>query len=227
MSRSDESLWREQVAAYLLDSLPPGEVRELETHLEGCERCRQYRQWLGEAVGLLPQSVAPLEPPADLRRRILTAARAEVPVAREVKQTWWQGLGLRPALAGAAAALALAAGLGGYLLGEPGAPQTRTTHAGSEIPGSSVDGTLVRSGDLALVRIEHLPRLRARRVYQLWLRRDEDIRPSTVFVVNREGRASAAIPSGIAGTDEVMVSEEPEGGSRAPTSEPLLKLPLR
>jgi anti-sigma-K factor RskA len=85
----------------------------------------------------------------------------------------------------------------------------------------------VRSGDLAVVRVDRLPRLGASRVYQLWVRRDEDVRPSSVFVVNRDGRASAAIPSGVAGADEVMVSEEPDGGSPQPTGEPLLRLRLR
>jgi hypothetical protein len=205
------------------------ELRDLRAHLEGCERCREYRRWLSEAVPVVPQSLSPMEPPAGLRERLLDAARADLRhEPAPSRRRFLPSLRVSPGFAAAAASVLLTAALAGYLVGHgSGGPETQTIQANSSIPGSPARGSLVRTGDTALVRISELPRLRPRRVYQLWVRRDEDVRPSSIFVVNRDGRASAAIPSGVAGADEVMVSEEPDGGSRQPTSEPVLKLRLR
>ena len=57
MSETEHERWSDDVAAYLLGALEPGEAAELERHLAGCERCRAELRWLRPAVELLPETV--------------------------------------------------------------------------------------------------------------------------------------------------------------------------
>jgi anti-sigma-K factor RskA len=66
-----------------------------------------------------------------------------------------------------------------------------------------------------------LPVQRRGHVYQTWLQRGKEIVPSSLFVVNEDGSGSAAVGN-LEGVDAVMVSEEPDGGSPQPTSDPVL-----
>jgi anti-sigma-K factor RskA len=57
------------------------------------------------------------------------------------------------------------------------------------------------------------------RVNQVWLVSGQDKpRPThALFTVPADGRARVEIPESLAGTDQVLVSDEPPGGSRQPT----------
>ena len=59
-------------------------------------------------------------------------------------------------------------------------------------------------------------------VYQAWVQRDGRIEPSSLFDARRDGTASAAIPHQLDGADAVMVTREPRGGSKQPTSTPIV-----
>jgi len=82
------------------------------------------------------------------------------------------------------------------------------------------------SADTAILETSGLPPAAAGEVYQAWIRAGEAIAPSSVFVLDRVGNGVAAIPQGISGADEVMVTREPAGGSQTPTSPLLLRAPL-
>jgi anti-sigma-K factor RskA len=63
------------------------------------------------------------------------------------------------------------------------------------------------------------------RVLQVWLVRGEDGAPEptdALFTPNRAGDASVAVPGDLDDVTRVMVSEEPRGGSRSPTTAPML-----
>ncbi len=64
---------RELIAAYTLDALTPGEVREVEAHLPMCEECRHDLRLMREVAGDLAAGVRMVQPPAALRARILDA----------------------------------------------------------------------------------------------------------------------------------------------------------
>ena len=66
-------------AAYALDALDAVETREYEDHLATCDQCRSELAMLGIASGSLAFAVESPAPPAELRSRILEAARAERP----------------------------------------------------------------------------------------------------------------------------------------------------
>jgi anti-sigma-K factor RskA len=131
-------------------------------------------------------------------------------------------LGLRPAAALATVAV-VAAGLAGYLIGDDGGvPATTTIQAQATPAEPTAKARLVRRGGTAYLRVERLPVQRRGRVYQTWLQRGKRIEPASLFVVRRNGSGSAAIWGDLDSVDAVMVSEEPEGGSRRPTSDPVL-----
>lgn len=64
---------RELIAAYTLDALTPGEVREVEAHLPMCEECRHDLRLMREVAGDLAAGVRMVQPSAVLRARILDA----------------------------------------------------------------------------------------------------------------------------------------------------------
>ncbi len=57
----------DDLAAYALGALDPGEAAALERHLAGCPACSERLLWLRPAVDLVPASVRQVEPPASLR----------------------------------------------------------------------------------------------------------------------------------------------------------------
>jgi hypothetical protein len=51
--------------------------------------------------------------------------------------------------------------------------------------------------------------------------------PSSLFVVDRSGHGGVAIPNGLDQVEAVMVSSEPAGGSKAPTTKPVLQASIQ
>src|SRR6478736_8385391 len=77
MSENGHERHRDEIAAFLLGALEPGEAAELERHLAGCEECRTELEWLRPAVQLLPESVERVEAPPQLRGRLMEQVRSE------------------------------------------------------------------------------------------------------------------------------------------------------
>ena len=76
-----------------------------------------------------------------------------------------------------------------------------------------------------LLHAYRLPPAPAGRVYQLWLIRDGKPVPSNVFTSDAQGRSVVTgieLPASIDGVSAVAITEEPEGGSAAPTTQPFL-----
>ena len=231
----------EDLAAYALGALPGPEAAELELHLDDCESCRERLRWLSPAVDVLPASVEQRTPPLRLRESLMSAVRAEAarpPVtgsapAPGAPPRRWFGLGgltLRPAL-GLAAAILLVAGVGaGYVIRGGGEqPEASSLTAARSLGPQSarISATLEREGDSATLHVERMPRLARDRVYEVWVQRDDTLVPRSIFVLDRSGGAEAAVPGPLEGAEAVYVTAEPRGGSREPTSPPLLKAPLQ
>jgi anti-sigma-K factor RskA len=64
------------VSAHALDALEPAEAEAVEAHLAGCDSCRAAFDDALETAAALAMAAPDSEPPADLRGRILAAARA-------------------------------------------------------------------------------------------------------------------------------------------------------
>ena len=238
--------WDDDVAAYALDSLGGEELREFEAHLQGCTRCAERLVWLTPAVDVLPATVPHLTPPPELKARLMdvvereaslvaasegrerttgaTAPASPGPIARIF------GLPLRPALAGFAVTLLLAAGVTGYLVSDSstdGGAATTTYEAQADAhPNSNASGELLVDGDAGMLHVSNLPATRRGEVYQAWIQDSPSaggsVHPSSVFVVADGGVGDVAIPHGLADARRVMVTREPKGGSELPSENPVL-----
>lgn len=65
------------IAAYALGALDEDDVVRVEEHLQGCAVCRMDLRQMTEVVGLLPESLHPVQPPPHLKDRVVQAARTE------------------------------------------------------------------------------------------------------------------------------------------------------
>ena len=233
----DHRRWRAELSAYLLGSLEDDEVEALESHLEDCQRCRDELLWLRPAIDVLPESVPQLEPPPALRTRLMEEVRADAAAAtpagavrepvRPAPARRWTGLGgvfLRPAVGLTAVAL-IAAVIGGYAL-RGGGDETDTTTTETVAQGGAIHATLERSGDSGTLELTGLRDLPRSRVYEAWVQRGNRIEPSSLFAARRNGSASTAIPHQLEGADMVMVTVEPRGGSKQPSSSPIVAVSL-
>jgi anti-sigma factor RsiW len=233
------------VAAYLLGALPEDEAGRFEAHLAQCPGCRDDIASLRPVVDVLPAAAPPAEPPAELRGRLMAAVRAEAellqaagpsadkpaPLPKSTPPWRERLLGRRPLLAGAMAlVLALAAGYGLRAAVESGgnapAGVTRTVQAQVTFPHASAR-VIVRHGVATLV-VTGLPAPPAGKIYQVWLERPGVTAPAptnALFGVDHHGAGHTSVPS-ISGVKEVLVTAEPDGGSPAPTENPVIIAPL-
>jgi anti-sigma-K factor RskA len=225
MSDTGHRRWEDDVAAHLLGALEPGEAAELERHVAGCADCQADLRRLRPALGVLQESVEPVEPGPALRERLLEQVRAEAarPASTErARMPFGRRLSSRfrrPAIGLTAVAL-LAAALAGYALrgGEGG--RDATTVATGRAP--AVTAQLVMEGGSATLRLANVREMPDERVLEAWVQRDGEIeRAGGLFVPDSAGRATAMIPD-MDGVEAVMVTSEPTGGSAAPTSSPMV-----
>jgi anti-sigma-K factor RskA len=245
MTTADHDRWAEDLAAYVLGTLDREEAAELERHAEGCERCREQLRWLTPAVQALPDSIERLEPPRRLRSRILAEVRSDAAAAarasgarpgskatlRERLSTWLRGSGSGPIVrwpaAGLAAVALIVAAVVGYAIGYgggSGGTASTSTVAVGRAPG--VIAKVIREGDEGTLRLANVEKLPENRVLEAWVRRDGEVEPvQQLFVPDRSGSASTTIGD-MRQVDLVMVTAEPAGGSEAPTSSPIVKVPI-
>jgi anti-sigma-K factor RskA len=223
--------YAEELAAYLLDGLTPEEASAFELHLAGCAGCQAEERWLRTAVDVLPSSLEQFEPSLELRQRLMATVRADAKAERDgrrpARRNVWSFIA-RPATA-VAAAVVLAAGVGGYLIrgGGEGGVTTKTFAAKPIGAVPTASGEVVKTAGTTVLRVEGLPLQRRGRVYQVWLASGKQIIPSSLFVVDRGGHGSVAIPGGLERVQAVMVSNEPAGGSKAPTTKPVLQASIQ
>jgi hypothetical protein len=234
----------EEVAAYAIGGLDPDRVEELEGHLAGCRRCQEELRWLAPAVRALPEAVERQAPPPELKQRLMAEVRADA-VAEEERARdegradradarggfgeWLRGLrvgGLtwKP-LAGLALAILVIAGGIGYAVGSGGGSGGAHT---TEVPvaAGGVGAKVVTEdgrGELHLTGVGQLPK---GRVLEAWVERDGIVEPvPALFAPDQAGRASTTIES-MKGVTAVMVTREPAGGSKKPTTKPLVEVPI-
>lgn len=227
--------WGEDLAAYALDALSEPEAAALESHVAECDWCTERLRWLQPAIDILPATVPQEEPPPALRARLMEVVESEAPARAEApapagasQRSWSERLGfsgwsLRPALAGLAVLLIVAAGVAGYALSgddTTGGQTTETFTARGVGEGKLAHGTLEVQGDKGSLQVANLPATKPGEVYQAWVEDTPEqggaIHPSSVFVVADDGSGHVVIPSGLEAADRVMVTREPKGGSEKP-----------
>lgn len=212
MSGSDHTQWSEDLAAYMLGALEPGEAAGFERHLAGCERCREEMRWFEPALQTLPESVARQEPPPRLRENLMAEVRADARPAPRRSRRWL----LRPAVAFAAIVL-VAAAVAGYEIGKGGGDEG----GGNTVLSSRQHGItvkMVQEGNGGTLHLAGVHQTAPGKVLEAWVRREGTVEPvPALFVPDRKGQAETTIAD-MSGVDTVMVTEEPQGGSEEPTS---------
>jgi len=226
---------RDDLVAYSLEALEPREAAAVEAHAPGCARCTRELEALVPAVAVLGESVEQIEPPPELRERVLAAVReeaeakqAELTGARAGREATTRrerrglrGLLMRPAV-GLAGLAIVGAGVGGYLVadesGNGGGESTVPVVAQKGIGGTLAIGD--SSSMLDLHGLRH--QLTGREVYQVWVAQGSNLQPSSNFIPDSSGRAMTAVDGHLGQGTKVMVTLEPRPGETAPTTPVLL-----
>lgn len=125
--------------------------------------------------------------------------------------------------------LPTAALITGIALGGVSALAFSSGHArtGWRPPLTGAHATLRRIGARAELLVSGMPEPPAREVYEVWLqRRGGAPRPTdALFTVTKGGSANVEVPGGVSGgVTQVLVSNEPLGGSMTPTGQVLVRL---
>jgi hypothetical protein len=245
MNANEHDRRLEEVAAYAIGALDPERVAELERHLADCRRCQEELRWLSPAVRALPEAVERQAPPPELKQRLMAEVRADAAAegrrargeergerarSRVGLGEWLRGLNLggltwKP-LAGLALVILVVAGGIGYAVGTGGSGGG-AGHTWQVEPGANgIAAKLVTEGDrgeLHLTGVEPLPR---GRVLEAWVERDGIVEAvPALFAPDQAGRASTTIES-MKDVSAVMVTREPAGGSKKPTTKPFVEVPI-
>jgi anti-sigma-K factor RskA len=244
MNGMDQERFEDLKDAYVLGALPEEERLEFEQYLAAHPDRQAEVEELSTVAGLLAFSVREQEPSPDLRRRIMDTVEAEAVQPRTSQhRSWlsrlWEAVGPRDLALAAAAVLAVGLFSWGMLLqGEvrdlqgrvqslQSQPQDRSQGpqmialggAGTE---QGIKAELVTlEGDRAVLVAENMPPAPEGKTYQIWVIKGDTPKPSGLFEP-REDSVAAVVENPVEGADAVAVTVEPEGGSRKPTTDPML-----
>jgi anti-sigma-K factor RskA len=224
---------RDDAGPWVLSALTEDNARAFAAHLETCPECRDEVAALQPVADVLPMAAPQAVPPPELKARIMAVVEAEASLLRAAgpeadrppraraprRRRAWLGR-LRPVPATVLATALLALGVAGGVLVSGGSDDV-TTHPGFGPRGTQV--ALRVDGDHGQLDLHGMPGAPAGRVYQVWLVTGQDRPRAThaLFSVPADGRARVDIPDSLKGTDQVLVTAEPPGGSTAPTSAPV------
>ena len=239
--------------AYALDALDEADRKRFESHLAESEETRNELTELSDTAVLLGLAVDPVQPPATLKTSIMSALAStpqlprltavETPAvftsaAQSKAQARWFA---RPVaiLTAAAAAVVLIVG-GGVVAGtisqstqqQAQADQLAAINSAADsqrVVSKMTDGataTLVWSAQLkssALI-VDDMAALPSDKVYELWYIDSSGARPAGTFTVGSTGSTWRVLDGKMAAGDTVGVTVEPAGGSKAPTTTPIVAI---
>lgn len=221
-------------AAQSVGSLDGDDVEALRGHLATCAACRAVAAEYAEAAARLPLALAPVQPPEELRRRLMrdvysSAERRSAPSRRGIPQRWAARLwSLVPShrlitVAAVAAAVALAVLGARAAIGPANPAGAQSVALVATATSSGAHGQLVytpaaRQGVLTVEGLTP-PRVgNAAGVYEVWLiRRDGSASAAAFLTQSPDGDWTAAVHGDMSAFISVAATVEPSGGSLVPT----------
>ncbi|MEA2321312.1 MAG: hypothetical protein QOD81_1162 [Solirubrobacteraceae bacterium] len=182
-----------------------------------------------EAEVLEASGAAADVPAAQPGRSRAPAPEPSTPAPRERRRPrergWWRrSLSLRPFPVAIAAALLIALGVSAGVLLSGGEERGRAVPATVVLPSApSARASLLVGGDRATLQVRGFPPPPRGRIYQVWLKRPgRPPAPTTALFSVRDGDATVPVPGSVRGVEQVLVTAEPDGGSRTPTRDPII-----
>jgi anti-sigma-K factor RskA len=236
---------------YALDALPDAERAEFEKHLARCPSCAEEIQGLRETAARLAMATA-ITPPTGMRSRVLavTPHTRQLPpadrnLARAGQRTGWRRFSLsRAGLS--AGILTLAAAVAFLLVAQQATSrQLQQAQAGSraiavvlaapdariELVPATVGGTVTAVMSLreheAVVTAAGIPVPPGTRVYQLWVMTSSGAARSVgLLTITSAGSTTPVLAAGVLPGDRLGITVEPAGGTRQPTTTPVVVMPV-
>jgi anti-sigma-K factor RskA len=236
--------------AYALNALSPEERAGFETAMADSEQLRNEATELMDTAVELGTSVAPVDPPASLRASVLAAIestpqlpaelagraaaepRVETSTPAELKaRSRWGGTLIR--VGAVAASIVLIAGVAlGINAGISMQSQLATAQQISQIQAAddyqrqtvdiSTGGSATLVWSLALERsallVDGMKGLPAGSTYELWYIDADGATPAGTF----DGTGDVVLAGEMSAGDTIGVTVEPAGGSKTPTTDPIL-----
>jgi anti-sigma-K factor RskA len=243
--------YQEDLALYALGSLPGDDRVALERHLDSCAECRRELEQLRGDMALLAWSAAGAKPPARSRERLMKSVSREprkvgAPSRRSgwVLAPWFAVLVLtgvvvffwtrnhdfekrmtriRQDFAAKEAQVEEAREIVSTLTAKDA--QRVTLVAAKTPPQPHGKAIYVREGGRLIFIASDFPQLPPQRAYELWLipKAGPPV-PAGVFKPDAHGSATIVHPPLPAGTEAkaFAITVEPDSGSPAPTSTPIM-----
>ncbi len=232
-------------ALHLLGLLDERHSRMFVEHARTCALCSDDLAALAPAVEHLPTTVRHVPAPAHAKRQVMAVVRSEAaqratlsssPASQRAARSSSRVRGaapkrfaLRPALALAGTAM-LAAGVAIGALSTPfGGGSTPAGDSSARVVSADVtqagaSAALHQSGGHTWLTVADMPEPSSGHVYEVWLKRPgraEPLPTDSLFAPTSSGTATVAVPDS-GGASEVLVTQEPSGGTRLPTSSPVI-----
>src|SRR6266496_1560635 len=206
----NHSDYEELAAGFALGALEPDEEQAFQGHLEGCPACKASVREFEEVTASLALATVRVQPPASLRAvvRRRTGLTLRRRAARTIRS--WRGTRTTVRAVAVAGVLAVLA-----LTGSAADSGTRATVLASSLQ------------DRGVLVVEGLPPPPPGRVYELWaVPAGGASNPAKAIAFrfsDRQGVHAVRFSVNIQPTTGFAITEEPgPGGSRSPTTEPVL-----
>jgi anti-sigma factor RsiW len=216
-------------AAYALDALDGDDLKAYETHLAGCERCREDVASFRATASALAYDVDLPPPPETLERRIIDAARAERPNVVPMPRRW-----AIPAVALTVASAAAAIVLGIWVAHLSNSLDKQRANNKSQdavltilsdctvTPAEGASARVcVAPTRKAVLAVDNLEPAGPGKTYEAWVIAGKRVQPAGLFQ-GGAGRRYLRLTKSVPGRATIAVTREKAGGVAAPTGAILL-----
>ncbi|MBA3431668.1 MAG: anti-sigma factor [Actinobacteria bacterium] len=220
--------YRELIASYVLNALSPGEMQEIGRHIASCEECMREADSYSGVTSALTQAVDPVPLPQGFTDRVVAAgvgdprSRTASKPRRSPFERWRR---LAPVLALVLVAAVVAVGVIDARRDADRQEQVDRLIAqsgGMEMHGrGGATARLLPRDDGFAFAARNLDAPPEGKTYQLWFIDGEREESAGTFGVE-DGQALVFDDTSLEGVDAVAVTVEPKGGSRKPTSSPVI-----
>jgi anti-sigma-K factor RskA len=229
----------ELIALAALGILPAAEGAELDAHLNVCAPCRETSRAFAQTAAVLPESLDLLEPPAALRRRLLSEVYGSPAPKRRraaaLSALWrWIPQG-RPFTALGAVALVVAIAVGVLSVTRATAPGMQSFPVAATTAAPAAHGELTfypaTSSSVLIVSGLQLPAQAAGQpplVFEVWLiPRSGSPKPAAFLAASPDGATWSAVIRGNAlAYKAVAATQEPSGGKPLPSGPQVFSVSL-